>query len=62
MTIPESNKCLVKNLKFEERYVHIDQKNILGHYLVIRGKDIAYIKMSDEKIRILKNNYIQSKS
>ena len=43
MTIPESNKCLVKNLKFEERNVHIDQKNHLGHYLVIRGKDAAYI-------------------
>ena len=53
MTIPESNKCLVKNLKFEERNVHIDQKNNLGHYLVIRGKDAAYIKMSEDKIIIL---------
>ena len=58
MTIPESNKCLVKNLKFEERNVHIDQKNNLGHFFEIRGKDPTYIKMSEDKIIIIKYNYI----
>ena len=59
MTIPESNQCLLENLKFEERNKHIDPKYNLDNYFIIHGKYSTFIKMSDVKMINHKYNYIQ---